>query len=65
MLFRSGLDFVPLTSVRCDLVIPDEMMNHPTVEVLTDILQSSMLQNEINAIPGYESSATGKVIATL
>ena len=60
-----GLDFVPLTSVRCDLVIPDDMMNHPTVEILTDILQSSALQNEINAIPGYESSATGKVIATL
>ena len=58
-----GLDFIPLTSVRCDLVIPDDMMNHPTVEVLTDILQSSMLQNEINAIPGYESSATGRVIA--
>ena len=60
-----GLDFVPLTSVRCDLVIPDDMMNHPTVEILTDILQSSALQNEINAIPGYESSATGKVISTI
>jgi putative molybdopterin biosynthesis protein len=60
-----GLDFVSLTSVRCDLVIPDDMMNHPTVEVITDILQSSRLQNEINAIPGYESSATGRVIATL
>ena len=60
-----GLDFVPLTSVRCDLVIPDDILNHPTVEILTDILQSSALQNEINAIPGYESSATGKVIATL
>lgn len=60
-----GLDFVPLTSVRCDLVIPDDMMNHPTVQVLTDILQSSALMNEINAIPGYESSATGKVIAAL
>lgn len=59
------LDFVPLTSVRCDLVIPTDILNHPTVEVLTDILQSSALQNEINAIPGYESSATGKVIAML
>ena len=60
-----GLDFVPLTSVRCDLVIPDDMMDHPTVQVLTDILQSASLMNEINSIPGYESSATGKVIATL
>ncbi len=60
-----GLDFVPLTSVRCDLVIPDDMMNHPTVQVLTDILQSAALMNEINAIPGYESSATGRVIAAL
>jgi putative molybdopterin biosynthesis protein len=41
------------------------MMDHPTVRVLEDILQSSALQNEINAIPGYESSVTGKVIAAL
>lgn len=57
------LDFVPLVSVRCDLVIPDDTMNHPTVKALTDILQSSALQKEINAIPGYESSVTGNIIA--
>ena len=60
-----GLDFVPLTAVRCDLVIPEDILDHPTVQILNDVLQSSALMNEINAIPGYESSATGKVIATL
>lgn len=60
-----NLDFIPLTAVRCDLVIPDDFMDHPTVKALTDILQSSALQKEINAIPGYESSATGKIISRL
>jgi putative molybdopterin biosynthesis protein len=61
-----GLGFVPITAARCDLVIPKDFTNHPTVRILLDVLQSAALRKEIDSIPGYGgSSITGKVIAEL
>jgi putative molybdopterin biosynthesis protein len=60
-----NLGFVPITAARCDLVVPNDMKNHPTVQILLEVLQSRMLRNEINSIPGYESSVTGSIIAEL
>lgn len=57
------LDFVPLVAVRCDLVVPADLMNHPTIEILTDVLQSRTLRQELSALPGYDSSCTGNLIA--
>lgn len=58
-----GLDFVPISSVRCDLVIPGDLLEHPAVKAALDALQSRALREELRALPGYESSCTGKVIA--
>jgi putative molybdopterin biosynthesis protein len=60
-----GLGFVPITAARCDLVIPGDMSSHPTVKILLDVLQSSALRKQIDAIPGYEGAVTGKTIAEL
>lgn len=60
-----GLDFVPMDAVRCDLVIPAEFMELPAVKVLLDVLQSKSLRDELSALPGYESSCTGKVIGEI
>ncbi len=57
-----GLDFVPMEAVRCDLVIPSDFMDLPAVKVLLDVLQTRSLRDELAALPGYESSCTGKVI---
>lgn len=54
---------MPITAVRCDLVILDDMKIHPTVKILLDALQSALMRREIGAIPGYESSVTGNTIA--
>ncbi|BBO86490.1 hypothetical protein DSCO28_70560 [Desulfosarcina ovata subsp. sediminis] len=59
------LGFVSITAARCDLVIPNDVTGHPTIKVLLDVLQSAALRREINAIPGYEGSITGKLIADL
>jgi len=59
------LGFVPITAARCDLVIPGDMQNHPTVKILLDALQTAALRKEIDAIPGYEGSVTGRTIAEL
>lgn len=58
-----GLDFVPITAARCDLVVPGDMTGHPTVRVLLDVLQSARLRKEIDALAGYASTATGDTIA--
>jgi molybdopterin molybdotransferase/putative molybdopterin biosynthesis protein len=60
-----GLGFVPIAAARCDLVIPDDLNGHPSIRILLDALQSSALRKEIDALPGYDGSVTGKVIAEL
>ena len=61
-----GLGFVPITAARCDLVVPKDILNHPTVKILLDVLQSAPLRKEIDSIPGYEGgNVTGKLIAEL
>lgn len=59
------LDFVPIQSVRCDLVVPEDMIGHPSMKVLLDTLQSGRFRKELGALPGYDSSRTGSVIAEL
>jgi putative molybdopterin biosynthesis protein len=60
-----GLGFVPMAAARCDLVIPEDLLNHPTVKILLDVLQSALLCKEIAAIPGYDGKMTGQTIAEL
>lgn len=59
------LDFVPLDLVRCDLVIPSDMMDLNTTKVVLDVLQSKALRRELSAIPGYETRDTGRVISRI
>ena len=59
------LDFVPLAEARCDLVVPVDLSDHPTVRIVLDVLQSIHLRREIDALAGYASTATGHIIAEL
>ena len=60
-----GLDFIPLSHVRCDLVIPSDLMTHPGVMAALDIIQTQAFREEIACLPGYETSDTGRIIAEL
>jgi len=57
-----NLDFVPITTVRCDLVIPQDLLTHAGVKMALDTLQKSAFRNELGCLPGYEASCTGKII---
>jgi len=57
-----GLGFVPIESVRCDLVIPHDFLDLPAVKILLEVMQTRALREELSALPGYGSSCTGKVI---
>lgn len=58
-----GLAFVPIATVRCDLVIPKEFVGHPTAQILLNTLQSRHLRQELASLPGYDCADTGKVVA--
>lgn len=60
-----GLDFVPIEFVRCDLVAPKDLLDHPAMTVLLDALQTRRLREELRSLPGYEASGTGSVIAEI
>ena len=60
-----GLDFIPIEAVRCDLVIPVDLMDHPAVKIILDVLQTRTFREELASLPGYESSCTGKVIGNI
>ena len=59
-----GLSFVSLAVTRCDLVVPADLRDHPGVAALLEAVQSSVLRRELDALPGYDSGCTGRVIAT-
>jgi molybdate-binding protein len=60
-----GLDFVPLTEVRFDLVVPAEHASHFVVEAMVDVLQGARLRMDLGALPGYSTSGTGNVVARI
>ncbi|WP_022668970.1 substrate-binding domain-containing protein [Desulfospira joergensenii] len=59
-----GLDFVPLAEVRCDLVVPSDLMASPGIQMILNVLQSRDLRDEISFLPGYSQRKTGKTIAS-
>ena len=56
-----GLDFVPLTEERFDLVIPAELAAGPPVSRLLDALDDPGFRTEVNHLPGYDGSLSGEV----
>ena len=57
------LGFVPISRVRCDLVIPQDLLDHTGVKTTLDTLQKKSFRDELNCLPGYDASCTGKIIA--
>lgn len=58
-----GLDFIPLTKERYDLVIPAEFMGDPKIELLLDVVRSRGFRDEVVAMGGYEVEDAGSIVA--
>ncbi len=59
------LDFIPLAEARFDLIIPRDLLAHPAVVALLDALQDRAFRAELAALPGYDGSRTGTVVAEI
>ena len=60
-----GLDFVPLVEVRFDLVVPQRHAAHPVIQAMLEVLQGARLRRDLAALPGYSTSQTGNVVASI
>jgi putative molybdopterin biosynthesis protein len=60
-----GLAFVPLAAADFDLVIPRDLLEHPPVAAMLDVLSSDALRRDLRGLAGYDSSRTGSVVLDL
>lgn len=56
-----GLDFIPVTRERYDLVIPDAFLADEKIALLIEIIRSAEFRQKVVAMGGYEVLETGKV----
>jgi putative molybdopterin biosynthesis protein len=57
------LDFVPLFKERYDLVIPQQYYGGSLLKPFLELLQDANVRAEVAAMPGYDVSRMGEVIA--
>jgi putative molybdopterin biosynthesis protein len=57
-----GIDFIPLTQERYDLVMVKKPENEQWIGSVIDILRSSAFRNELSSIHSYDLSETGNII---
>lgn len=61
-----GLDFVPLQRERYDLVIPKAYYETLSgLQILLDTMVSKSFRDELEALGGYDTRETGKIVALL
>lgn len=56
-----GLDFVPLTEERFDLIVPDALSRKAPVSRLLDAVDDPGFRTELSHLPGYDVSQSGQV----
>lgn len=59
------LDFVPVSWERYDLVIPTHFWEDPLLAPLRDLLQHPPFREAVAALPGYDPSDMGHIVAQL
>lgn len=58
-----GLEFVSLEAARCDLVIPQDLVDHPPVRILLDLAAGRPFREELASLAGYDVSRVGDIVA--
>jgi putative molybdopterin biosynthesis protein len=56
------LMFIPLTTERFDLVFSRSSWNLPVTQAILDALNSSAFARQLQALAGYDSTSTGKIL---
>ncbi len=59
------LEFVPLLRERYDLIIPELHYHSPLLSPFLNLISSKEFKQEVNALGGYDTAETGRVVARL
>lgn len=59
-----GLDFIHFTKERFDAVIPKERFFSPGIQTLLEIVGSQEFRTRVEAMGGYDTSESGRIIAS-
>ncbi len=57
-----GLDFIPVTTERYDLAIPESYFGEPRVQLLLEVIRSEEFQARVRELGGYRLERTGEVV---
>jgi molybdate-binding protein len=58
----NGLDFIPLTEERSDLVVPQELSGDPRIGRMVDALESRTFRRELATLDGYQVAQSGHLV---
>ncbi len=58
----TGLDFIPVVPERLDLVIPKVHLSSYPLRCLLQVVNSDEFRREVDALGGYDSEMTGKIL---
>jgi len=58
-----GLDFIPVTKERYDLVIPRDYLEDEKIQILLEIIRSGEFKEKAQAMGGYEVHETGNFVS--
>ena len=59
-----GLDFIPVTTERYDLVIPAVHYYNPLVQELLKVIASQEFKQQVMALGGYDVRDTGRIVGS-
>ena len=57
------LDFIPVTSERYDLIIPEQFFATPAIATLLEVIRSTEFSARVTALGGYSTATTGEIVA--
>ena len=57
-----GLDFIPVTSERYDLIIPEAFFENPSIQRLLEVIRSQEFARRVGELGGYSTQQTGQVL---
>lgn len=59
-----GLDFIPLTDERFDMLIPKERFFAPAIQILMEIVGSREFRAQVEEMGGYDTSESGRIVGS-
>ncbi len=59
-----GLDFTPITRERFDILIPKERFFYRSIQALLEIVSSREFRTRVEALGGYDTSESGRILSS-